>query len=116
MPHPTLTTTWPTGNDLRRWLGPQAVSMVTDVDLVDDMVADAAAKLYEQIDPGKLPENPDECPRSLHRAIVIEAARLLFRTQSPHGIAAFGEIAVRLRTADVDVETLLAPYRLDSDP
>lgn len=116
MPHPTLTTTWPDGDDLRRWLGPQAVSALTDEDLVDDMVADASAKLYEQIDPGKLPDDVDECPRSVHRAIVIEAARLLFRTQSPHGIAAFGDIAVRLRTADVDVETLLAPFRMDLDP
>lgn len=116
MPHPTLTTTWPNGDSLREWLTENSVSVQTDTELIDDLVADASASIYETIDPGKLPEDTDECPRTLARAIVLEAARLLYRRQSPHGMASFGEIGLRLRSADVDVDRLVQPYRLDPEP
>ncbi len=116
MPHPTLVTTWPAGNDLRSWLSENGVSAQMNVELVDEVMADASAKVYESIDPGKLPVDVDQCPRTVARAIVLEAARLLYRRQSAHGVAAFGDVAIRLRTADVDVEKLLQPYMLESDP
>lgn len=116
MPHPTLTTTWPGADDLRKWLGDQAVGAVTDATLIPELVADASSWVYGQIDPNKLPEDTDECPRDVARAIVLHAARLLYRRQSPHGLAAFNDIAVRLRTVDADIEALLARWRLDPEP
>lgn len=116
MPHPVLVTTWPTGNDLRKWLTDNGVSAQVDFDLIDEVTADASATVFEQLDPDKLPENVDECPRSVARAIVLEAARLLYRRQAPHGVAAFGEVALRLRTADVDVEKMIDPYTVDATP
>jgi hypothetical protein len=116
MPHPVLDTDWPDGDALRAWLSSNAVSIQVDTELVDEVMEDASASIYESIDPDKLPENTDKCPRSIARAIVLEAARLLYRRQSPHGMAAFGEVAVRLRTADVDVEKLIRPYTLDPEP
>lgn len=116
MPHPTLVTSWPTADTLRTWLAGQAVGEGVDTDLIPEVIADASATIYERIDPDKLPENVDECPRSIARAIVLEAARLLFRRQSPHGMAAFGDVALRLRSVDADVQLLIEPYTLDPEP
>lgn len=104
------------GNDLRAWLGTGAVSAITDAELIDELIADASATIYESIDTLKLPVNPDLCPMTIFRAIILEAARLLYRRQSPHGAAAFGEVAIRLRNVDVDVERLLRKYRVDPSP
>lgn len=120
MPAPELVTTWPTGDDLRTWLGDGAVSAVTDAELIDEVVADASALIYEQLNPDLLPTEDlvggIDCPRRVARAIVLEAARLLYRTQSPHGAAVFNEIAIRLRAVDADVEQLIAGLSVDTDP
>jgi hypothetical protein len=116
MPHPTLTTTWPDGDDLAAWLGATAVDPGADDDLLDEVLDDAAAIVYAKIDPNKLPEDDDLCPRAVSRAIVLEAARLWYRKQSPHGVAAFADVAVRLRTVDADVEELLRSFGLDPEP
>jgi hypothetical protein len=118
MPRPQVVTKWPVGDDLRAWLGEDAVSAVTDANLIDECVADAAAGILERLDPAKLPaeeEDEDICPRSVHRAIVLEAARLLYRRQSPHGVAAFAEVAIRLR-ADPDVESRLEAFEFGPEP
>jgi len=116
MPSPSLTTNWPTGDDLRRWWSDHGATMQVDTQILDEVFADASATIFQQLDPEKMPTDPEECPRSVARAIVLEAARLLFRAQSPHGVAAFGEVAIRLRTADVDVERMIEPYTLGAMP
>jgi hypothetical protein len=115
MPRPSATTAWPTANDLKSWLGDHAVSHQVEATLFAELVAEASTTVLELVDPRKLPADEDDCPRGLHRAIVLEAARLLFRRQAPHGVAAFGEVAIRLRTADADVERLVGPYAFDGD-
>lgn len=115
MPLPSLVTTWPTEVELAAWLGPDAVAATT-ANLFPEVVADATATIYGQIDTEKLPVDPDECPRPIARAIVLEAARLLYRREAPHGAAAFGEVAIRLRSVDVDVERLLHDWGVDPEP
>jgi hypothetical protein len=109
---------WPTGDQLRVWLTQQGVSAAVDGALVDDVVATATAKLVDLCDANGKPLDLDgPCPTTVSMAIVLEAARLLYRRQSPHGAAAFGEVAIRLRTIDVDVEALLGDRaRLDPMP
>lgn len=110
MAAPSLTVPdWPTGEDLRRWHSATPLTDAVDA-LVDECVADAAASVWERIDTTLLPED-ESCPRTVFRAIVLEAARLLYRPGSPHGVAAFGEVALRLRSVDVDVDNLLMPWR-----
>lgn len=116
MAHPVLTTTWPTGADLKAWLESAGALSAADEAMLDEMVADAADAVYRSIDPNKLPDDVNLCPRSVSRAIVLTAARLMYRKQSPHGVAAFADVAIRLRTVDVDVEMLLGPFRLDPEP
>jgi len=116
MPHPVLVTEWPTGDSLRLWLTQNAVGVQADLELVDEIVGDASASVFEDIDPAKLPDDPDLCPRTVARAIVLEAARLLYRRQSPHGMAAFGDVALRLRSVDIDVEKLIHAYTFDASP
>jgi len=115
MPRPALVVEWPTGDDLRAWLPSEAVSAVTDATLIDLVVADAAASIIERCDPAKLPSDEDQCPRSVHRAIVLAAAKLLYRRQAPHGLAAFAEVAVRIR-ADTDAESALLPFLSGPEP
>lgn len=105
---PSLTTAWPVGNDLRKWLTQNQVSAPVDAQLIDECVADATAKVWEKMAAvGKEPADGDPCPRTVHRAIVLESARLLYRRMSPHGAVQFGDVAIRLRSVDVDVEDLL---------
>ena len=113
---PSLYTTWPDGDALRAWLTSANALSAADDGLIDEVILDATATVYESIDPNKLPDDDNQCPRSVARAIVLEAARLMYRKQTPHGIAAFPDVALRLRTVDADVEKLLAPYRLDPEP
>jgi len=52
-------------------------------------------------------------PDEVHQACLIWAHRLLRRSESPEGVAGFGDFgAVRLTSVDRDVETLLTPFRL----
>lgn len=52
-------------------------------------------------------------PEPVHMACLILAQRLYRRRNTPEGVAGVGELGVvRLRSQDVDVEALLAPYSL----
>lgn len=115
MPRPELVVEWPAGKDLRLWLGPDAVGTITDTTLLDALVDDATASMLTRLDPAKLPDDENECPRDVHRAIVIDAARLLYRRQSPHGAAVWNEVAIRLRE-DPDVESRIEPYEYGPEP
>ena len=91
-----------------------------DAELLPEVMADATATVYESLNPDLLPDQEGDpavaCPFAVRRAIVLEAARLLFRKQTPHGIASFGDVALRLRTVDVDVAKLLGPLQTATDP
>lgn len=108
------TTTWPTGAELVAWVGPDTLSD-SSMEIADELVADATETIRDRIDLDKLPSS-GECPRPIARAIVLEAARLLSRKGSAHGIVSFGEFAVRIATVDVDIERLLTAWRLDPEP
>ena len=116
MPAPTLTAAWPVPEDLEKWLAQSQVAAATLADLIPDVLDEAGASILERIDTDKLPTDPEACPRVIRRAIILEAARLLYRRQSIHGAAAFGDVAIRLRSVDVDVERLIHPYRVDPEP
>lgn len=112
----TLVTTWPNGEDLRLWLG--GSSVLTDEALIatDEIVLDATAVIRERIDATKLPVDVAECPRSVARAIILEAARLLSRRDSTVGVVSFGEFATRLANVDVDIEACLRVWGTDPEP
>lgn len=103
-----LTTEWPTDATLRAWLPTDAVSALTDATILGEVVADATADVFDELDPDRLPDD-GSCPRPVARAIVLEAARLLYRRQSSHGVAAFSELAIRLRD-DPDSHRLLSRW------
>lgn len=112
----TLVTTWPTGQDLRAWLGGSDVLTNEALVATDDIVLDATAVILERVDETKLPVDPAQCPRSLARAIILEAARLLSRKDSTNGVVSFGEFAARLANVDVDIEACLRAWGTDPEP
>jgi hypothetical protein len=107
-------TTWPDGQALLEWVGPDTLSD-SSAALADELVADATDAVLDRIDTDKLPADPEECPRAIRRAIILEAARLLLRRGSAHGMVSFGEFALRLGAVDVDIERLLRPWRLGAE-
>jgi hypothetical protein len=55
---------------------------------------------------------PTPLPEDARNGILIAAARLIKRKDSPQGIEDFGEFgAVRISRMDPDVEALLSPYK-----
>ena len=105
---------WPDLQDLGGWVGNSAICSSADVDMVGIM-ATAREAIEQAIDTRKLPVD-GSCPATIRSAILLEGARLLARKDSAHGVVAFGDIAIRLATADVDIEKLLIPWRLDPEP
>lgn len=109
-------TTWPTGVELSAWL-PDGAGLSDDAALsLSDLVADATELILTRVDPAKLPTDPDECPRTIARAIIMEAARLLARRDSANGVIAMGEYSIRATRTDTDIARLLEPWRLDPEP
>ncbi len=52
-------------------------------------------------------------PTEIHQACLIWSHRILRRSESPEGVAGFGDFgAMRLTSVDRDVETLLGPFRV----
>lgn len=52
-------------------------------------------------------------PDELVEAVVLLTARFLERRNSPNGLVGFGDLgAARLPSQDVDVRTLIGPYRI----
>lgn len=105
---------WPDLQDLGMWVGNSAICSSADYDMVGIM-ATARETVEQAIDTRKLPVD-GSCPSTIRSAILLEGARLLARKDSAHGVVAFGDIAIRLATADVDIEKLLLPWRLDPEP
>ncbi len=60
-----------------------------------------------------VPVAPDtDRPADFDQAIIMAAARLWDRRNTPNGIGGFGEFgSVRVTSIDPDVTSLLAPYR-----
>ena len=109
-------TTWPSSTTLRIWL-PDGLALSDEAELVlADVVADATDAILERIDLDKLPTDPLDCPRTIARAIVLEAARLLSRRDSANGVIASGEYTIRTTTNDADIARLLKPWGLDPEP
>lgn len=109
-------TTWPDVSVVSEWLGGTANIKPSSIGMLGEIVADATAVILDRVDPSKLPVDPDECPRPVARAIILEAARLLSRRESTHGVVAFSEFAVRLANVDVDIEACLRHWGTDPEP
>jgi len=109
-----MMTPWPTLEDLAGWVGNSAISAESTYDMVGIM-ATARETIEQAIDVRKLPVD-GTCPATIRQAILLEGARLLARKDSAHGVVAFGDLAFRIATADVDIERLLVPWRLDPEP
>lgn len=112
----SLVTAWPTGQHLVEWVGGAGALTDTSLVLADDLVADATAIILDRVDPDKLPATSTDCPRQVARAIILEAARLLSRRESSHGLVSFGDFAARLANVDVDIEACLRHWRTDPEP
>lgn len=109
-------TTWPNGASLAAWLPDGANLSEGAQALLQDVVDDATDTVLSRVDPGKLPTAPEECPRTIARAIVLEAARLLSRRDSANGVIAFGEWTIRATNNDADVTRLLRGWGLEPEP
>lgn len=107
--------TWPTKDDLERWLGEDQLSAAAK-DQTEGVVAAASSKVLAAIDADKLPADPLDCPDAVRTAILITAAGLLVRRDAPNGIVSFGETAMRVNRLDPDVAGLLHEFRVDADP
>ncbi len=108
---------WPTGDDVREWMGDEQVrdSTVTD-QILDDVAAAATEALLELIEPTALPAPVPpaivgSCPPAIRLAIRILASKLWIRKDSPGGVIAFQEFAIRVNQFDPDVDRLIAKYR-----
>ena len=109
-------TTWPNAGSLISWL-PDGTRLTDGAEsLLTEIVADATDAVLDRVDPAKLPTDHDECPRTIARAIVMEAARLLSRRDSTNGVIAFGEFSIRATGTDADISRLLKPWGLDPEP
>ena len=109
-------TTWPDAYSLISWLPDGGGLSDEALAVLADVVADATDLVLQRVDPGKLPTDPLECPRTIARAIVMEAARLLSRRDSANGVIAVGEFTIRTTNTDADVAMLLHNWGLDADP
>jgi hypothetical protein len=105
---------WPTGEALVHWLGANNLG-ASGTALAGELVDEATELVRMNVEATKLPTDPTVCPATIRRAIVIEAARLLSRKDSTQGIVAFGDLAIRLASADADVSRLLLHWRPDPE-
>lgn len=118
MPPVVPLTEWPSPSDLREWVGGEDVLSDEAEVLISDLVLEATEDVVSIIDPDKLPVvvgGEPSCPRTLHRAIVMTAARLLIRRDSANGLVSVGEVAVRVAPSDTDIARLLRPWMLDPE-
>ena len=109
---------WPDEDDLAAWIPDGANLSVDFLALLPDLIADATDAILERIDTGKLPDGyPDgeTCPRTIWRAVLLEAAHLGTRRDSANGVVAFGEYTIRVNV-DRDIAELLKFWRLDPEP
>lgn len=95
---------WPTSDEVKLWCAPDGKLPTSQDGLVDDCYAAAKDYLVKHTT-AELDEDPSESVRQACRMIV---ARLFRRKQSPDGVAAFGDNAVRVYTVDADVREMLA--------
>ena len=102
---------WPTGSNLLGWLGGAEVLSAGKIAQLDDIVAAATAIVVDACDPNKVPADAVTVPRPVGTAILLWAARLASRPDSPLGVVAFQQWATDVATVDPDIDALLAPYR-----
>ncbi len=92
-------------DDLRSWL--KFADDETDADALLTQCLDATVAHVESVC-----ALPSTYTADVTTAIVMQAAALFKRRETPEGIAAFSDFgASRVTKLDPDVERLLAPYR-----
>ena len=112
---------WPTAADLIAWghfadLGLNASdgNVVASVAAANELVRNMLDDRLLPPQPGSTPEPDPEsvCPPSVHSAVLIQAARIYARRDSPVGTTGTDEILLQIRKLDPDVEVLIEAYRL----
>ncbi|HXH33633.1 MAG TPA: hypothetical protein VNJ54_04375 [Plantibacter sp.] len=109
--------TWPTGTDVRSWLGfDQVRSDAASDELLDEVAAAATAVILGLLDVARLPQPVapavvGDCPTSIRLAIRILASKLWVRRDAPGGIVSFQEFAIRVNQFDPDVDRLIASWQ-----
>jgi hypothetical protein len=91
----------------------EAIGYSSDGDTVALAEVTAAARqaLTIRCSPTLLPADPDDCPTPLRLAIMMRAASLLLRRDSPSGIVSFSPDSVfRVNRFDADVDELIAEF------
>lgn len=102
---------WPEAADVKAWMRSKQF-VVDDDPALDDVTASATTVIRAWLDITLLPDDVDDCPNSVRQAIIMRAAALYVRRDSPTGIITFSETDVfRVNKFDADVDFLIAPYR-----
>ena len=95
-----------TVDDVVRWLGLRTVS-TSETEVLTDVLEVATGAVLNRIVPVV---DPDPV---VDQAVVMYAARLWKRRNSPEGVAGFGDIGtVRISALDPDIEIMLSRYLL----
>lgn len=106
---------WPVLADVQRWMGRPADNVPTAVHLAA-LVDVATESILARIDTDKLPAD-ESCPATIRQAIIMHAARLMMRADSPTGSPAYGDgTPTPVQVSDADVDALLLHWRPDPDP
>lgn len=113
MGRPDPNTKWPTGSDLREWL-PDGIGSAANP-LADDLVAEATTLLLEKCDANLLPEDVDQCPRFLARAIIQQAQHMLAGRQASGGIVMVGDTTARIPALAPGVAAAIRSLRLEAE-
>ena len=100
---------WPTEDDLSRWVGEISPEME---DLLDEIIEEAISLAKKKVNAKLMPEDPDDCPPELHRAIVIDGARIYSRVASQNGVIGAAELALRVGKSDPDYKRIMRSFRL----
>ena len=96
----------PTADDVRRFLGNAVSGGPIDMDLIDDALSAATARVIE-----RCMAFAADLPDTVVQAIIMQSARLYRRRFSMSGYEGFGEVGIaRVTALDPDIEDMLMRY------
>lgn len=90
---------------LQHWLDISDDVAESAADTLEDCLATARHRLEDRVIPTAIGTAPVE------QAIVMFAARLYHRRNTPEGVVLMGESGSRVPVVDYDVEALIQPYQ-----
>lgn len=109
---------WPNDVDLAEWAGPTL--SVERRAVFPDVIAAAIDATWGDLDAAKMPAQDGvedtRCPPSVRTAVLILAAKVASRMQSPTGVIASGDLFYRVSREDPDYRMLIARYAVSAEP